>query len=128
MSKNQKEPANDGIGLNWPEGKLKGKELKEHRKERQERGYSTADWWSFDTFIAGVIGQAVADFRDKGIGYPGDMTEESFAAFCTEISEPLLRYADNKFRVFNNEQEQKMYDDAVEAMKKFSERLGCWWD
>ena len=120
----------DGVGINWPARSFrdKPKKLKNHYEQRKARGFSDADWWSFDTYIAGVIGQAVAMFRDQGVGYPGDMNEESFAALCTEISEPLLRYAEDKFDIFDREEEEKVYNEAVEAMKKFSERLGCWWD
>jgi hypothetical protein len=113
----------------WPNKEYKDEpeKLERHRKERSEQGFSTFDWWSFDTYIAGVIGRAVLKFREDGMGYPGDMTEESWNAFCTEIAEPLIAYSDQKFDV-TREDEFKLYEDAKEAMHKFSDRLGYFWD
>lgn len=120
---------NDESGINWPVQTFKDdpEKLQRHFNERKEHGFSFADWWSFDTYIAGVIGKAVADFRDNGTGFPGNMTEESFKVACTEISEPLLKYADQKFTLGTEESEQA-YLDAVKAMVRFSENLGWWWD
>lgn len=119
----------DGSGINWPEDSFRNdpEKLARHRKERQEHGFSAADWWSFDTYIAGVIGRALIKFRDEGHGYPHGSSEEEFKTLCTEIAEPLLDYAENKFKVFGDK-EDKMYNDAVAAMIKFSENLGQWWD
>jgi hypothetical protein len=117
-------------GLNWPERAFKNKpdELEKHFEQRKSRGFSDADWWSFDTFIAGVIGQAVKKFRNEGVGYPSDSTPEDWLSVCDSIWVPLLKYADMKFKVFTNEEEKELHDNAVEAMRKFSERLGDWWD
>lgn len=129
-----------GIGWDWPSEDFKNnpKKLKRHRSERSKNGFSTFDWWSFDTYIAGVIGRAVAKFRDDGVGYPGDMTPESFNKLCTEISEPLIEYSDHKFSIYEksekelgmtySEFEELQYHNAVKAMVKFSETLGVWWD
>lgn len=49
-----------------------------HRSQRALRGFSDYDWWSFDTYISGVIATALEKFRDDGMGYPCEYTEEQW--------------------------------------------------
>ncbi len=118
-----------GTGWDWPSEDFKDdpEKLERHRSERSENGFSTFDWWSFDTYIAGVIGRAVLKFRDDGMGHPPNMTEEEFNTLCTEIGEPLIAYGDQKFTVKAKEEEE-LYENAIDAMKRFSDVLGYWWD
>jgi len=116
-------------GMNWPSEEFKDEpdKLEQHRAERAESGFSVFDWWSFDTYITGVIGNAVKQFAN-GRGYPGGFTQESWTTLCNEISEPLLKFSNDQFDGNTFDEESKMYDDAKEAMMKFSEHLGAWWD
>jgi hypothetical protein len=96
--------------------------------QRAKRGYSTCDWWSFDTYICGVIASACRDFRDHGIGHPSDVTEEEWDDTLTRIAEPLQAYSDGKFEVFTAEEMAAQYEAAREAMHLFAENLGSMWD
>jgi hypothetical protein len=117
------------MGWDWPTESYKDdpEKLERHRKERSENGFSTFDWWSFDTYIAGVIGNAVLKFANEGMGYPGDMTEESWKAFCLEIAEPLIKYSEDKFDLSLKEEEE-LYEEVQKAMHKFADRFGTFWD
>jgi len=115
--------------MNWPEDEYKEdpEKLKRHYDERAKYGFSEFDWWSFDTYITGVIGNAVKQFGN-GRGYPGGFTQESWTAFCNEVSEPLIKFSDKQFTCETHEEEQALFDEAKKAMMKFSEHLGAWWD
>ena len=101
--------------------------VKEHRLERAANGYSTRDWWNFDTFIVGLIANAVADFRTHGMGYPGHVTEGEWHVILKRIEGPLRAYANDKFDVFG-EDATKQYEAAQEALRLFTEYLGHFWD
>lgn len=116
-----------GNGSDWPTKSLEGKDLKAHQKERARYGFSHWDWWSFDTYITWVIANACIDFRDNGHGYVYGNSEEEQSDFLNSIIEPLLEYSENKFDVTLKE-EETLYNNAKEAMVKFSEHLGHFWD
>lgn len=103
------------------------KRIARHNKERAQKGYSVYDWWSFDTFVCGLIANACRDFRLIGHGHPGDMTEEEWNAYLLEIEEPLRVWAEEKFDLHGDE-EMAAYRAAQEAMAKFTARLGYMWD
>jgi|SRR5882757_4828806 len=117
-------------GWDWPSEEYKDdpEKLKIHREQRMSRGYSVFDWWCFDTYISGVIASAVENFS-TGHGYPGDFSNmEEFEAFCKSIYEPLAFYASDEYSRLKWVDQEPKYMEAVEAMKKFAERLGSWWD
>ncbi len=121
----------DGYGWNfasyhWKWRKNPLKRLR-HYKQRAQKGYSYTDWWSFDTYIAGVVANACEDFK-SGHGLIYGTNEEEMNEFLDSIAKPLARYAENKFEMFDRDEEEKMYEDAKEAMKKFGENLGRFWD
>lgn len=96
--------------------------------QRARHGYSRRDLWSFDTYIAGVIGRACIDLRDTSHGYPNGLTEEEWANVLTGISEPLLEYSEHKFADLTREEGQEQYEAARSAMQWFACRLGDMWD
>lgn len=95
--------------------------------QRIRQGYSYHDLWSFDTYIAGVIGRATEDLKSAH-GYPPDMSEEEWMATLDRISKPLLAYSEGKFVTLEVEQARAMYDEAREAMHLFAVHLGGMWD
>ncbi len=114
----------------WPLESFKDEpdKIEKHYAERAKSGFSTFDWWNFDRYIAGVIGRAVRQFAD-GHGYHSDFSNmEDFAEFCKTIYEPLEFYASREYSRLKFDEQAVKYEEAVEAMKKFSERLGAWWD
>jgi hypothetical protein len=117
------------MGWDWPDKEYKDEpdKLERHRTERAENGFSVFDWWSFDTYIAGVIANAVIKFRDEGVGYPANMDPEEWKNLCTEIAEPLLAWSDDKFDLDFKEGEA-LYDRVKEAMHKFADNFGSFWD
>lgn len=115
-----------GNGSDWPTKSYTGKKLRKHKDQRAKQGYSTFDWWSFDTYITWVIGNAVLDFKD-GVGYIHGTTKEENDEFLDSIAKPLLDYSEKKFDTFGDEEVQ-LYENAVAAMNKFSEHLGHFWD
>ncbi|MFD4474650.1 hypothetical protein ACFWPU_00835 [Streptomyces sp. NPDC058471] len=95
--------------------------------QRARRGYSTRDWWCFDTYISGVIAKACRDFQEHGRGYPGDMTAEEWEAILDGIATPLEAYIAD---VCDDTYEEQMakYEAARVAMHLFAENLGGFWD
>ena len=58
-------------------------DVKKHRTERQENGFSTYDWWNFCDYMAWVNIQGLEKFK-AGHGYPGDL--ENMDAWLDELN------------------------------------------
>lgn len=96
--------------------------------ERGRYGYSRRDWWSFDIYICGVIGRACQDFKGYGNGFPGGMTESEWNQLLEDIYVPLLEWHEHRFEYYDLAAEEFAYEQAKEAMHKFAEHLGAFWD
>jgi len=113
-------------GGDWPTKYFSGIKLRRHKSERASQGYSVFDWWSFDTYITWVIGNAVLDFKNAA-GYIHGDTDEENNEFLDSIAKPLLEYSEKKFDVFGDDA-LKLHEDASAALHKFADRLGWFWD
>jgi len=58
----------------------KGKNVKDekydtekHERQRAKRGFSTYDWWGFDSYLTFVIIGGLKKFKKDGMGYPGSL-------------------------------------------------------
>lgn len=110
------------------------------RRERADRGFSTEDTFSFDTYLAGVIANGVAELRDRCDGRPlgspgallpdraidsGRPTEEEsrqanreWRAILDSIATGFAKYAETEVRD----------DDVDEAFRLLREWFGALWD
>lgn len=52
--------------------------VKKHESERLKNGFSTCDWYNFNTYLAWVIQSGLVKFRNEGSGYPAQLTEETW--------------------------------------------------
>ena len=93
------------------------------RLQRSRRGYSSEDLWSFDTYIAGVIGHALIQLADTTHGYPMNMTEEEWDTFLRHHGAILISYSDDKF-----DGGGELYDRTITSMHAVSEMFGALWD
>lgn len=103
------------------------KRVSRHNAQRAQKGYSVYDWWSFDTFICGVIANACRDFRLKGVSYAMGYTEGSWSAYLLSIETPLRVWAEGKYDLGHGE-EVEAYEAAKAAMHRFADELGNFWD
>lgn len=95
-------------------------------KERSDYGVSEYDVWNFDTYIAQVIANGCLWLKTHASGYPGDISDKEWGAYLDSIREPLLRWVENEYE--NMDEYKKLYENAKEAMHKFAERFGNFWD
>jgi hypothetical protein len=61
--------------------------VEEHRRLRAERGFSTYDWWNFNSYLSWVIIQGLEKFK-TGAGHPvygGVATMEEWVAVLDEM-------------------------------------------
>ncbi len=58
--------------INYP------RKIKTHIVGRVVNGYSWYDWVNFDTYLSEVIVAGLTDFKNNGIGYPGELTPEEW--------------------------------------------------
>ena len=110
------------------EAEISEKDRPKHREQRAQRGWSDCDWWSGDTFLAKVIGEMTAKYRDDGVGYPAGMTVEEWSSILTRISEPLIAYANDKFNVSTNAEEVALSTAAQDALRLFADHFPSFWD
>lgn len=80
-------------------------------------------WWSFDTFFARLIAIGARKLREDGNGYPGDMTLEGWRAYLKSIEDDLSSY--NTLETFENPEVERKAKDAI---LRFADRMGTWWD
>lgn len=100
-----------------------------HRRQRAYHGYSMQDWWTFDTYVTGLIANACRDFRTNGIGYPTGMEPAEWLDILERIEGPLRSYSEDKFSPTETYVSSKRrYDEARDAMRLFAEHLGSFWD
>jgi len=101
---------------------------KKHTKERVKYGYSEVDWWSFDSYIAGVIAHACEKFAAESHGHPGNMTAEDWTALCLDISRPLALWASADRWELSWDDSLKLYTQVQEALHMFADNFGSFWD
>ncbi len=80
-------------------------------------------WWSFDTFVCGLIAEAAKKLREDGCGYPSVGTEADWHSYLFDIELALREY-----RKFDADFDLKALAAAKMALHKFVDRLGSWWD
>lgn len=101
---------------------------KRHKRQRVKYGYSIYDWWNFDSYIAGVLAHALGRFAREGIGHPFNHTAESWNELCFNISESLAKWASDERWKLNAEDSLELYRQVQEALHKFADNFGAFWD
>lgn len=99
-----------------------------HKRQRIQYGYSVYDWWNFDSYIAGVIAHAVGRFAREGMGHPMSHTEASWKQLCLSISEPLSKWACEDRWTLSLDDSLELYRQVQEALHKFADNFGGFWD
>lgn len=101
---------------------------KKHQNQRVKYGYSVYDWCNFDSYIAGVIAHALDRFASDGMGHPWNHSEQSWRELCLSISKPLSLWAsDNRWKL-SADDTTKLYEQVQEALHKFADNFGGFWD
>lgn len=101
---------------------------KKHQRQRVKYGYSIYDWWNFDSYIAGVIAHATERFASQGMGHPMSHTEATWKELCLSISEPLAKWASEDRWKLNLDDSLELYRQVQEALHKFADNFGGFWD
>lgn len=105
----------------------------EHFAERGKRGFSTEDWWNFDTYIAWVIANAVQKMKDDGntmFSYPDEPDtkwEELTNAEYDIMIKGFGTWASGSWNMFDEEADQAV-EDLKAALEIFSNRFMSLWD
>lgn len=107
---------------------LEKKDRKRFKEERVKFGYATEDWWSFDTYLAGVIAHGLNRFYVEAHGHPGDKTMEEWKDELKEIAEPLAKWASHDRWLLSFEDENKLYEQVQESVRKLADIFGHLWD
>lgn len=98
-----------------------------HKRERVEQGFSTYDWWNFNSYIAWVNIAALEKFKD-GAGFPADLKgmDEWRAELDVMIDgfKALVRIMDD-YDPRTTEHDKAVYD---KGMALYAKRLFSLWD
>jgi hypothetical protein len=99
--------------------------------QRGFRGYSDSDVWSFDIYLAGVIGGGLKHLAKNNIGWPCKdefPTAKSWEKFLNEIGDEFLKYKaediDPEYEKYK-EWYRKFHE---ETLAKFIQHFGSYWD
>jgi len=93
--------------------------------QRGRRGYARYDLWSFDVYLAEVIGNGVHDLCKFSHGYPPEITWEEWERILTKISDGFLYYSKKFDEDEEFEEREKRLDESLELFKKYFRNL---WD
>ena len=99
-----------------------------HIEQRMSFGYSVYDWWSFDSYIAGVIAHAVDKFVKDGVGHPGNMTEAQWQEICNRVSFPLKLWSSSERWKLETDELEALYEKVQESLHLFADNFGDFWD
>lgn len=102
-------------------------DVAKHEAERARDGFSTYDWWTFDTYIAEVVARAALKFAKDGVGYFEEMGEEGTAEYFIGIAGPLMAWAQGKFEL-DPVESLRVKNEAKAAMHRFADHFERWWD
>lgn len=89
-------------------------------------------WWGFDTFMTKLVELAARKLIDQGCGYPcphmvpsddGCDCETEWRTYLEGIRDDLAGY--DKFASYATAEQ---YERAQNAMRRFIDRMGNWWD
>lgn len=121
------------VGKYWKSWSIKYKKenpkrWKLHKKQRVKFGYSEYDWWSFDSYIAGVIAHACDRFASSSNGYPSSMTLQEWKNLCSEIAAPLKKWASNNRWELSMKDQELLYEQVQKAFHQFADHFGEFWD
>lgn len=86
-------------------------------KERAQKGWSSYDAWSFDAYLAQLIGGALEFLSTRHMSHPYDITPEEW----TE----QLQYIANCFKQYNEDAECSSYRAWRDSVCREETRPGC---
>ena len=118
-----------------------GWDTETHYRERQEQGFSKADWINFDTYIAWVIAQAVQKMKDEGhtmFSYPDEPAEnwehltrgeydvmiKGFGQWAEHDKLDLMEISTEEYL----ELSRQHVNDLEDALEIFKKRFKSLWD
>ena len=92
-------------------------------------GYAKHDLWSFECYLAGVIGRGVKELGDKSYGYPSSLNGfEEWKEILDKMSEGFLYYRKNVFE-FKEEKDYKEVECRLnESLDLFKKHFMSLWD
>jgi hypothetical protein len=104
--------------------------IEAHEKQRIENGFSTWDWWNFNTFLCEIILQALKRFRSsEASGYPAHLTIEEWHKELDFMIEWFNKFIMDEIYILGD---KELTDSNVEnwnkAKHKFAEHLDNLWD
>lgn len=109
-------------GSGW---RKRRKDIRKHKKQRAQQGWSVYDFWGADHYIAAVVAGLAARFRDHGVGYPGRYTAQDWAFILTAIEKPLVNYV---MKSETGDDTPQDFAAADEAMHLFADHWMDFWD
>ena len=93
--------------------------------QRSRRGWSDADIWNMDGYLAGVVAGMLNRLRLHTHSHPITLTHEAWQAKLAELEAAFQHYADNLYDVGNFD-----YEKALEQMRPLLDKevYGSLWD
>ena len=104
-----------------------------HYQERQERGFSTADWINFDMYIAWVIAGAVEKKKADGhtmFSFPGEPSETWESRTHEEYDVMIKGFGQwaNSDLIYDEDDLRRYAEDLEAALDIFKKRFKSLWD
>lgn len=97
--------------------------------QRARRGWSHQDTWSFDTYLARVIGEGLIHLSENAMGHP--VAWDSYEQWTKELKHHgniLLEYEDIEL-MYNNEEDIKTaYGKVRQSMRWVANNFEDLWD
>ena len=91
-----------------------------HKRERVENGFSTYDWWNFNSYLAWVIKNGLAKFIDEGVGHPAHLTESQWKQTLGKIIDA--------FEAFEELESMESWDNKTVPYAEWAAPYKARWD
>jgi len=94
-------------------------------RQRAERGFSDADCWSLDHYLATIIAGALRQLRKASAGYPADLTKERWDAILAKMTRGFEAVDQHLFDPGLTEEEQRQFRRSMQLFRRWF--FDLWW-
>ena len=96
--------------------------------QRGRRGYAGYDTWEFCDYLAAIICPVLKRFRERGHGYPSEITAEEWDAILTEMIAGFEASLAMQYLEDDSRSKEELMATQERGLALFAKWFGALWD